>query len=77
MRSKVASQSSVLKFTPRSRPLASSSAAASLSVDDAPGSATGGSRTISTPGCDGEPTVTQRIPSYETSLRTSNPRASR
>ena len=41
------------------------------------GSASGGSRTMFTSGCDGEPTVTQRIPSYATSLRTSSPRTSR
>ena len=77
MRSKVASTSSVLKITPRSRPLASSSAMACLSAGEAFGSASGGSRTMSTSGCDGDPTVTQRIPSYATSLRTSKPSTSR
>jgi 2-dehydro-3-deoxyglucarate aldolase/4-hydroxy-2-oxoheptanedioate aldolase len=77
MRSKVASQSSVRKMTPRSRPFASSSAMTSLSAGEAFGSARGGSRTMSTSGCDGEPTVTQRIPSNPTSLRTSKPRTSR
>jgi hypothetical protein len=77
MRSNVASQSSVLKITPRSRPFASSSAMVSRSAGEAFGSASGGSSTISTSGCDGAPTVTQRIPSKPTSLRTSRPSASR
>jgi hypothetical protein len=77
MRSNVASQSSDWKMTPRSRPLASSSAMTSRSAGEAFGSASGGSRTISTSGWDGDPTVTQRIPSNDTSLRTSKPSTSR
>src|SRR5215207_5934699 len=50
--------------------------AASLSAGKAFGSATGGSRTMSTSGWEGAPTVSQRIPSNPTSLRTSMPRTS-
>lgn len=77
IRSNVASQSSVAKMTARSSPLASSSAMACRSAAEAFGSASGGSSTMSTSGCEGAPTVTQRMFSNPTSLRTSRPRTSR
>src|SRR5207248_1518705 len=73
MCSNVASQSGVVKFTARSMPLASSSDIARRSAGDALGSAAGGSRTMVTSGCSGEPTDSQRMPSNLTSLRTSRP----
>lgn len=50
---------------------------ACLSADESLEFAAGGSSTISTSGCEGEPTVTQRIPSNPTSLRTSSASTSR
>ena len=75
--SKVASQLSVAKISPGSRPLATSPATASRSAGDMSGYCSGTPRTISTPGWAGGLSETQRNPSKETSLMTFMPSTSR
>src|SRR5712692_9131074 len=64
-------------MTAWSMPLARSCDITFLSCGEAFGLAAGGSSTMLTSGCAFGPTVTQRMPSYLTSLRTSRPRTSR